>query len=106
MGFTVSGLGFQPSARNPSPKSAFDIESEGALQVGASDNKPARGLGFQTSRLPDVVGWRQDESRRSYQNLLLSRAPFYSILGFVIRTYKKVGYGMLIRSSVSQPVQS
>ena len=31
----------------------------------------------------------------SYHNLLLCRVPINSILGFIIRTYKKVGYGSL-----------
>ena len=29
----------------------------------------------------------------SYQNLLVCRVPMNSILGFIMRTYKKVGYG-------------
>ena len=31
----------------------------------------------------------------TYQNLLFSRDPINSILGFIIRTYKKVGLGRL-----------
>ena len=31
----------------------------------------------------------------TYQNLQKSRAPINSILGFIIRTYKKVGFGRL-----------
>ena len=31
----------------------------------------------------------------TYQNLLFCRVPINSILGFIIRTYKKVGYGSL-----------
>ena len=29
----------------------------------------------------------------TYQNLLFCRVPIKSILGFTIRTYKKVGFG-------------
>ena len=31
----------------------------------------------------------------NYQNLLSCRVPINSILGFIIRTYKKVGFGRL-----------
>ena len=31
----------------------------------------------------------------NYQNLLFCRVPINSILGFMIRTYKKVGFGSL-----------
>ena len=31
----------------------------------------------------------------TYQNLLFCRVPINSILGFTIRTYKKVGFGSL-----------
>ena len=31
----------------------------------------------------------------TYQNLLFCRVPINSILGFIIRTYKKVGFGRL-----------
>ena len=31
----------------------------------------------------------------TYQNLLFCRVPINSILGFIIRTYKKVGFGSL-----------
>ena len=31
----------------------------------------------------------------TYQNLLFCRVPINSILGFIIRTYKKIGFGSL-----------
>ena len=31
----------------------------------------------------------------NYQNLLVSRVPINSTLGFIIKTYKKVGFGSL-----------
>ena len=34
-------------------------------------------------------------SALTYQNLQKSRVPINSILGFIIRTYKKVGFGRL-----------
>ena len=34
-------------------------------------------------------------STLTYQNLQKSRVPINSILGFIIRTYKKVGFGRL-----------
>ena len=39
----------------------------------------------------------------SYQNLLFCRAPINSILGFIITTYKKVGYGSL-RKTVNRMI--
>ena len=35
------------------------------------------------------------DSTLTYQNLQKSRVPINSILGFIIRTYKKVGFGRL-----------
>ena len=35
------------------------------------------------------------ESTLIYQNLQKSRVPINSILGFIIRTYKEVGFGRL-----------
>ena len=37
----------------------------------------------------------------AYQNLLFGRVPINSILGFIVRTYKKVGFGRL--RCVSEP---
>ena len=31
----------------------------------------------------------------AYQNLLFCRVPINSILGFIVRTYKEVGFGSL-----------
>ena len=36
-----------------------------------------------------------DDSTLTYQTLQKSRVPIYSILGFIIRTHKKVGFGRL-----------
>ena len=33
----------------------------------------------------------------TYQNLLFCRVPINSILGFIIRTYKKVGFALVSR---------
>ena len=45
------------------------------------------------TRSPEKVGYLG--STLTYQNLLFCRVPIKSILGFIIRTYKKVGYGSL-----------
>ena len=42
-----------------------------------------------------------DMSTLSYQNLLFCRVPIKSILGLIVRAYKKVGYGRL-RSVVNE----
>ena len=60
------------------------------------------GLGLGFSRF-GVWGCRGEGSGRifrlgitlTYQNLQKSRVPINSILGFIIRTYKKVGFGRL-----------
>ena len=49
----------------------------GALRQGLNEAFAGEGLGF-TSTL---------------QNLLLCRVPIKFILGFIIRTYKKIGFG-------------
>ena len=38
---------------------------------------------------------RKPEATLTYQNLLFCRVPMNSILGFIIGTYKKVGFGSL-----------
>ena len=52
-----------------------------------------------------ITGWvhggtQKTQNRKwvftlTYQNLLFCRAPINSILGFIIGTYKKVGFGSL-----------
>ena len=43
-------------------------------------------------QLPKIVGYW---GTLTYQNLLFCRVPINSILGLIIRTYKKVGFGSL-----------
>ena len=40
-------------------------------------------------------GFRGVAHTLTYQNLQKSRVPINAILGFIIRTYKKVGFGRL-----------
>ena len=57
------------------------------------------GAGFlnQVPTLPEfgVVEVHGFGSTLTYQNLQKSRAPINSILGLMLRTYKKVGFGRL-----------
>ena len=56
------------------------MESLQALELSA-----LRALGF-----PGFIAYTL-----TYQNLLFCRVPINSILGFIIGTYKKVGFGSL-----------
>ena len=61
----------------------------------ASDSAMAFGTG---------VGAAWSASQTLTQNLLVCRVPINSILGFMIRTYKKVGYGSLRKTYFAREV--
>ena len=63
----------------------------------ASDSAMAFGTGV-------GVAWLPVSQTLTYQNLLFCRVPINSILGFIIRTYKKVGYGSLRKTYFAKEV--
>ena len=49
--------------------------------------------GFRGCRVWGVLSLGSFEHTLTYQTLLFGRVPINPILGFIIRTYKKVGFG-------------
>ena len=89
--------------------------NQGGPQMGSSPNFGSFSDTFALVRGPEQGLWLRElsilsyTSTLTYQNLLCCRVPINSILGFIIRTYKKAGFTrsiikvMLFCWDLSQP---